>query len=178
MPLCRDSRRIHLAIPPSLYPHRMAKIKQLPPRSKVKPKNCWNLDSLFKSDTQWEATFKKWEGEIPGYERFAGKLGESAKTLAECLQFDLQLDRVGERLGVYAHLKTAEDTANSTYQRMEGRFRQAASRAGQAASFIRPEIMAIPAAKMKQFLATKELAPHRITLDRILRYKPHTLTKG
>jgi oligoendopeptidase F len=156
----------------------MSKVKQLPPRSKVKPSDCWNLDSLFNSDSAWETAFKKWESEIPGYERFAGHLGKSAKTLAECLEFDIHLDRVGERLGTYAFLKTAEDTANSAYQRMVGRYRNAASRAGQAASFIRPEIMAIPAATMKKFLAAKELAPHRITLERILRYKPHTLSKG
>src|SRR5215475_2472194 len=156
----------------------MSKVKQLPPRSKVKPADCWNLDSLFKSDSAWETAFKKWESEIPDYERFAGHLGDSAKTLAQCLEFDIRLDRAGERLGTYAFLKTAEDTANSTYQRMVGRYRSAASRAGQAASFIRPQIMAIPAAKMKSFLDAKELAAHRITLERILRYKPHTLSQG
>jgi oligoendopeptidase F len=156
----------------------MSKIKQLPPRSKVKPSDCWNLDSLYKNDATWETAFKKWDGEIAGYEQFAGKLGESAKELAECLEFDLRLDRVGERLGTYAFLKTAEDAANSNYQRMMGRYRNAASRAGQAASYIRPEIMAIPAATMKKFLAAKELAPHKITLERMLRYKPHTLSKA
>src|SRR5262245_14536652 len=156
----------------------MSKVKQLPPRSKVKASDCWNLDSLFKSDIAWESAFKKWEREIPGYERFAGHLSESAKALAECLEFDIRLDRVGERLGTYAFLKTAEDTANSAYQRMMGRYQNAASRAGQAASFIRPEIMAIPAAAMKKFLAAKELTSHRITLERMLRYKPHTLTAG
>ena len=45
---------------------------------------------------------------------------------------------------------------------MNGRYQNAASRAGQAASYIRPEIMAIPAATMKKFLAAKELAPHRV----------------
>src|SRR5262245_46453127 len=156
----------------------MSKVKQLPPRSKVKPSDCWDLDSLFRSDAAWESVFKKWESEIPGYERFAGHLGESANSLAGCLEFDIHLDRVGERLGTYAFLKTAEDTANSTYQRMVGRYRNVASRAGQAASFIRPEIMAIHAATMSKFLAAKELAPPKITLERILRYKPHTLSKG
>jgi oligoendopeptidase F len=156
----------------------MTKIKQLPPRSKVKPTDCWDLDSLFKSDAAWETAFKKWESEIPGYEKFAGHLGDSAKSLAGCLEFDIQLDCVGERLGTYAFLKTAEDTANSVYQRMVGRYRNAASRAGQAASFIRPEIMAIPAGTMKKLLAAKELAAHRLTLERLLRYKPYTLTAG
>ncbi len=156
----------------------MSKIKQLPPRSKVKPADCWNLASLYKSDAAWESAFKKWEGEIDGYKKFAGKLGSSAKALADCLEFDIRTDRTGERLGTYAFLKTAEDAANSAYQRMIGRYRYAASRAGQVASYIRPEIMAIPAATMKKFLAAKELAPHRLTLERILRYKPHTLSHG
>ena len=72
----------------------------------------------------------------------------------------------------------AEDTGDSTYQRMLGRFQHASSEAGQVASYIRPEILAIPAAKMKKFLAAPELAPHRLTLERLLRYKPHTLGPG
>ncbi|MCC7086676.1 MAG: oligoendopeptidase F [Pirellulales bacterium] len=156
----------------------MSKIKHLPKRAEVKPSDCWNLASLYKSDGSWEKTFKQWEADIAGYEKFAGKLGDSAKSLATCIEFDLQMDRVGERLGNYAYLKAAEDTANSTYQRMIGRYRNVASRAGQLASFIRPEIMAIPAAKMKKFLAAKELQPHRVSLQRLLRFKPHTLGKG
>ena len=156
----------------------MSKVKKLPPRSAVKPSDCWDLSSLFKSDAQWETAFKKWETEISRYADFAGSLGDSAKSLAGCLEFDLKFDRAGERLGTYAHLKTSEDTANSAYQRMMGRYQHAASLAGQAGSYIRPEIMAIPAAKMKSFLASRELAPHRLTLERLLRYKPHTLSKS
>ncbi len=156
----------------------MSKVKKLPPRSAVKPEDCWNLSSLFKSDAQWETAFKKWEAQIPRYGEFAGKLGDSAKALADCLEFDLAFDRQAEKLGTYAHLKTAEDTANSAYQRMMGRYRHAASMAGQTGSFIRPEIMAIPVAKMKKFLAAPELAPHKLTLERLVRYKPHTLGKS
>ena len=72
--------------------------------------------------------------------------GQRRRQLAACLEFDTDFDRAGERLGTYAFLKTAEDTANSDYQRMIGRYRHAASRAAQAASFIRPEIMAIKSA--------------------------------
>src|SRR3954464_1432622 len=126
----------------------MAKVKNLPKRTDVKPADCWNLASLFKSDSAWETAFKKWEVQIDGYGKFAGKLGESAKSLAACFEFDIRMDRAADRLGTYAFLKTAEDTANSAYQRMMGRFRNAASRAGQAASYIRPEIMAIPTATM------------------------------
>ena len=97
----------------------------------------------------------------PATRRFAASWPTSAKTLAACLQFDTEFERAGERLGTYAFLKTAEDTANSDYQRMIGRYRNVASRAGQAASYIRPEIMAIPAKTMDAFLAAKPLAEFR-----------------
>lgn len=151
-------------------------MKKLLPRSKVKPQDRWDLASLFPADDAWERAFKKWESQIDGYTRFSGTLGDSPEQLAACLEFDLEIDRGSERLSNYAFLKTAEDLADSKYQDMLGRYRHAASKAAQLASFIRPEILALPAAKIKKYLAAPRLAPHRLTLERILRYKPHTLS--
>ena len=153
----------------------MKHVKQLPPRSKVKPADTWDLSGLFPDDAAWERAFTRWERRIAGYARFRGKLAKSAQTLADCLKFDLDFDRVGQRLRNYAFLKAAEDTAESKYQRIEGRMLNAASRAAQAASFLRPEILAIPAAKMREFLQSPLLAPYKLLLERLLRFKPHTL---
>jgi oligoendopeptidase F len=153
----------------------MKNVVQLPPRDQVKPEDCWDLASLFPNDQCWETAFTKWEKRVGGYARFRGKLNQSAKTLAALLRFDVALDRESERLGTYAFLRSAEDTTNSVYQRMQGRFINVASRAEQAASYIRPEILAISAARIKEFLADRALAPYRLVLERILRFKPHTL---
>jgi len=147
----------------------------LPKRSQVKAADTWDLSSLFENDEAWEAAFKKWEKRIGGFEKFRGKLGESPKSLAACLKFDNDFDRAGERVGTYAFLRSAEDTANGDAQRMLGLHRNASSRAAQAASYMRPEILAIAPAKMKKFLAAKELAPYRLSLERLLRDRPHTL---
>jgi len=152
------------------------KVKKVPARSEVPLSDRWDLASLYVCDDAWEADFLRWEDEISKYAQFQGRLGESAKVLADCMRFDSRFDRLGERLGVYAHLKTAEDTANSTYQRMHARYINAASRAAQAASFIRPEIMAIDDQRMRAFLADEELTLYRLKLERLLRYKPHTLS--
>lgn len=148
----------------------------LPPRSKVKPQDAWDLDSLFKSDTEWETAFADWSAKIPGFAKFKGHLADSAQTLADALKFDADIDRGGERLGVYAFLKTAEDQANSDYQRMKGRYQHAATQAGEAASFIRPEIMSIPPETIDAFLESAELADWKLALERTLRYRPHTLS--
>src|SRR5688572_3915114 len=152
-------------------------IKTLPARSKVKTRDTWNLDSLFKSDADWEKAFKKWEKQIPGYDKFKGKLGQSAEMLAACLQFDAALDRAAERLMVYAHLRTTEDQGNSDSQRMRGRFIHVNAQAQQAASFIRPEILSIKPATIANFMQARELAEWKWPLEQILRYRPHTLSK-
>ncbi len=155
----------------------MKTVKQLPPRSKVKPSDRWNLGSLFADDAAWEKAFGRWEKRIAGYAKFQGKLARDAATLAACLKFDVDFDRSGERLGTYAFLKTAEDATHGNYQRMQGRYLGAASRAAQAASYIRPEILALSTAKLKKLLAERRLAPYRLMLERLVRYKPHTLGK-
>ena len=45
-------------------------------------------------------------------------------------------------------------------------------------SFIRPEILSLSAAKLKEYIAAKPLARFRLVLERLLRYKPHTLSQG
>jgi oligoendopeptidase F len=155
------------------------KTKTLPPRKSVPLADQWNLASLFAGDAEWEAAFTAWEKQIPTYATFKGRLAESAATLASLLAFDAEFDRTGERLGNYAFLKASEDQADSAYLRMKGRYQHVATQAAEAASYIRPEILAIPQATMDQFLTAPELQTGggwRLALERILRYRPHTLT--
>ena len=155
----------------------MSKVKTLPTRAEVQAADTWDLSRLFIDDAAWEQGLSELERLIEGFAKFRGKLGEDAKSLAACLKFDSQVDRLAERVGVYAFLRASEDQANATYQRMVGRFQNVATRAAEAASFIRPELMAIPSAKLKTLLAQRGLAPYRLLVERILRYKKHTLGK-
>ena len=153
------------------------KSNRIPARAEVPAADCWNLSSLYESDSDWEKDFKKYQQRISKFAEYKGRLGESAEVLAECIKFDLSIDLLAERLGTYAFLKTAEDQANDTYQAMMGRFQSVATKASEAASFIRPEILAIPSAQMRQFVESSKLRPYRLLLKRITRYKKHTLGK-
>ena len=151
------------------------KVKKLPLRSEVKVSDTWDLSRLFPNDKAWDEAFAVWQKQFGGYAAFQGHLADSAEKLAECIKFDLDVNRAADRLGVYAHLKVCEDQGNSVYQRMLGRFMQVASKANEASSFIRPEILAIPSEKMDEYIASPALAPYKLLLTRILRFKPHTL---
>ena len=150
-------------------------VKRLPDRKDVAEGDTWDLSKLFADDEAWEESFTQWGSMIGGFEKFKGKLSESAAILAECLTYDSLCDRTGERLGNYAFLRTAEDQANGDYQRMMGRFQNVATKAAEAASFIRPEIMGIAEERLQEFMAAPELQLFRLALERVVRYKPYTL---
>src|SRR5689334_2796775 len=127
--------------------------KKLPVRSKVKTEDTWDLASLFKSDDEWEKAFTAWEKQAAKYEKFRGTLGDGPAALAKLFEFDCEFDRMAERIGTYASLKTTEDMADSRYQRMLGRYEHAATIAAEKTSFIRPEILSLPGKQLKEYLA-------------------------
>jgi oligoendopeptidase F len=154
----------------------MTGIKKNPKRSEVPAEDTWDLSTLFPSDKAWEAALPELETCIEGFAAFAGTLAQSAQQLAACLDHDVRTDRWAERIGTYAFLKTTEDQSNSTYQAFAARYQNLATRASQAASFIRPEILDIPSERLEAMLADPCLAPYRLVLERINRYRAHTLT--
>ncbi len=148
----------------------------LPSRNEVNAKDCWDLTSLYANDEAWEIEFKKLEQLIPTFETFQGRLGESAESLADALKFDNDFDRRAEGLGTYAFLRTTEDQGDSDSQAMKARFQNLAVRAGQAASYMRPELLAIDEATMAKYLEHPAVSPFRLSLERLVRYRPHTLS--
>lgn len=148
-----------------------------PKRSEVPLADTWDLTVLFPTDAAWETALGEFESLIAGFEAFRGKLSESAETLAKCLEFDCKLDRLSERIGVFASLKTSEDQGNSHYQGYMARYYSIATKAGQAASFIRPEILAIPQETLQSFVESPALEPYRLVVERINRFRAHTLAE-
>lgn len=149
---------------------------QVPTRDQMSKHDCWDLSSLYPSVDAWEADFQKLEKLIPGYETFRGQLASSSRWLADCLNFDLQVERLAERLGTYAFLRSAEDQANQAAQALVARFQNLSVRASQLASYIRPEILAIAEDSLSAFLKADELKEYELLLQRIARYRQHTLS--
>jgi len=153
----------------------MNTVVRLPERSEVDVNDTWDLGSLFPNDEAWGKALDEFEKQIPRYAEFHGKLGESAQSLADCLDFDSSVNRIGERVAYYAMLKTSEDQANSDYQGMMMRFQNVAVRAGEAASYMRPEILSIPDQQLDAFLEEDCLSLYKLSLERLTRYKKYTL---
>ena len=152
-----------------------ATVKSLAPRESVNETDTWDLSSLYATTQDWETDYTLAEEKLEAYAAFQGRLGESAETLAELLAFDSEMDLLLERLGYYAFLRLTEDQANSDSQALEARMQNLGARAAQAGSWIRPELLAIDSASMDAFLDSECLQHYQLQLQRILRYRPHTL---
>ena len=126
--------------------------RTVPERNAIPLNHQWDLTPLFTSDTEWQALFDQLDTELPGYETYRGHLGESAESLEAAITFDLDLSRRIERLYTYAHLKNDEDKSNQAYLAMYQRAVSLYTRASELSSFMRPEIMAIPAETMQTFI--------------------------
>ncbi|KPJ77067.1 MAG: oligoendopeptidase F [Deltaproteobacteria bacterium SG8_13] len=149
--------------------------KKIPHRKDVPDRHRWDLSPLFASDASWEQAFAALEGHLAGYDRFRGKLAESAEGLKRALDYHFDVTRRLDRLHTYAHLRSDED---KSHQRYLGFYRRAVNlqtRCCELASFMTPEIQAIADETMTDFLSHPCLQPVRFYLEKILRYKPHTL---
>ncbi len=150
--------------------------EQIPERSAVPEPDRWDLSPLFPGTEEWEKLFAELEGAIEKYGPYQGRLAASADIFVEAIEFDLDTSRKIEKLYTYAHLRSDEDTANqenlALYQRAMNLYR----RLSEASSFLTPEIQAVPENRMKKFLADGRLKGYGFYLEKILRYRPHTLS--
>ena len=149
-----------------------------PLRTEIPESDKWDLAPLFKSDADWETDFAKLQETYSGVSKFRGRLAESPAVLAECLEFDKSNDQLVDQLNQYAALCTAGDSSDSVALAREAKLDSLLVKVGEAFSFLSPEIQQIPDDRFAQFLADPALADWTISLKKLRRNKPHTLTAG
>ena len=146
-------------------------------RNEVSVESQWDLTGLYSFDDVWNTELTELESEIEKYASFSGTLGESALKLKACLEFDMNFSRQLEKLYTFAHLKNDEDKTSTLYQGNFEKVMMLVNEASRASSFIRSEIMSISDDMMRKFLTDKELEFYRFHLEKILRYRCHTLSE-
>ncbi len=143
-------------------------------RSEIPIEYTWNLESIFPGNEDWERDFRALQGRLPELEALKGTLAQSGQALLAVLQKRDELFKEIERLYVYASMRRDEDTTNSTYQGMADRAMQLYVHASTAASYIEPEILALPQETLDQFVQeTPELQLYGQQLRDLNRKRGH-----
>ena len=149
----------------------------VPTRADVPESDKWDLRHLFADVSKWQEDFAWVQQTYPLLTEWKGKLGESAKDLAECLEFEKTIDQKIERLYHFASLQLAEDSANTEYLARVGQIQNLLTKIGETSAFLIPEIQAIPDEKFEKFMVDLGLKEWRIQLHKIRRLKPHVLSE-
>ncbi|WP_151736237.1 oligoendopeptidase F [Paenibacillus tengchongensis] len=152
-------------------------MEQLLKRSEVPAEHRWKLEDMFASQEVWDKEYTEVKELIKQAADFQGKL-DSADSLKACFELDDRVSLLTERLYVYAHMRQDEDTAEPVYQALTQKAKKLSVEAGEALSFVTPEILALPDGKLDEFIADPKLSAYTFTLTEMKREKAHVLSKA
>ena len=150
---------------------------KIPTRAELPDSDKWDLRHLFTDVSKWQEDFRWVEQTGQKITQWKGRIGESAQSLAELLEFEKQLDLKIERIYHFASLQLAEDSANTEYLARYGQLQNLMTQLGELSAFVVPEIQAIEDTRFTEFLGDSALADWRIKLNKIRRMKPHVLSE-
>ncbi len=146
-------------------------------RANVPERFRWKTEDLYPTEEAWTQAKDDIAARIPKLADYQGTLGGSAAAFYAAISAISDLDKDLTRLGVYASMRSDEDTRVGRTREMNQIAQQLGVQFGSAISWMRPEILARGADKVHAFLAAEpRLAPWKPVLEDILRYAPHTLT--
>jgi oligoendopeptidase F len=135
----------------------------------------WNLEDLYPSRTAWERDLKRLRSEVRAFTRRRGKMGRSAKQLAEGLDRLYTLTKRLYRLHVYAMRFHDQDARVTAGQVLKDRVQKAATEVSAALSFVEPEILGIPPRKLSTWLKSERLRLYRHNIRDVARRRAHIL---
>lgn len=145
-------------------------------REEQKKEDTWALEDLYVNDDAWKSDGVRLQFAIDGLKEYDGKLQDSADKLLECLKAYADANCLLESYYVYANERYHQDTANSYYQGFAGEAEIKMNLLQAAASYMVPQILAIPGEKLEEFYKEEpELSEYRIFIENIQRQKEHTL---
>ncbi|HKL86142.1 MAG TPA: oligoendopeptidase F, partial [Treponemataceae bacterium] len=161
----------------------------IPSRSEVLESNKWNLESLYKTDSEWNKAldfFSTMAGRLNNFQSaLADSKNCSSVTLADCLDLYSEAQLLAEKIGNYAFLKKSGDESDAANLDRVGRYMMAASAFEASVSWLIPSIQAIDEKKLLSWISKPQdgstendrFENYRIWLEKLIRMKPYILSE-
>lgn len=136
----------------------------------------WNLGDIYSSPDQWQNDCDRISRDlIPAVESHKGKLNDPAE-LRACLQDQENLMRALDKVyfyaGLAADLNQGDDKASERNSQASALYSKAAG----AASYIEPELLALPASYLQDLQKDPFYLPYRHYFEALVKRQAHTLS--
>ena len=137
----------------------------------------WDLEAIYASVELWQQDFDKIRPLTEKFASFKGHLGDSPETLRDAVNTSLELNRLAEKVYVYAHLTLDQETGVDASRARYGKVEALLAELAPMEAFFTPELLQIPEETMNEFLNSPVLAFCRRHLEDILIERSHVLSE-
>ena len=150
----------------------------VPERASVPEKYRWDLEVIYPTVQDWEASFAELSPRVDALSAWSGRLRDAVSLLTflgerEAVEYELG------RLVVFAHMKEHEDMRETRFRALRERVDGLSVRFGAACSFFVPEVLALDERELRRWLAEDAaLKGYAFYLERLLRGRPHVLSSA
>ena len=148
----------------------------VPARSEMGPEDQWDIARMYADEAAWEADFSRIDGLMEPLRELQGKLS-SAEAVCTLFTAEMQLDRLLEKLYVFAHLQEDQDTGNTVSQTLMARIRNRLTEVETELAWVTPEILGHDVGELNVWAASPQLADYRYSMEKLIRRKAHTLSE-
>ena len=153
--------------------------KKLKNRDEIENQFKWDIESMFSSNTAWEADYEKAINLSDDYKKYQGSLTKDAKTLLSALQEKDKIWQIAEKVYVFARMKRDEDNTVDTYQAMADKCHSLLAKISANLSFFTPELLSASYENIEIFLAEEpDLRIYEHLLKSIFAEKAHVLSEA
>ena len=143
-------------------------------RDEIPAKYKWNAASIFPSDEAWDSAADSLLLKLEEVKKLAGKVGKSAKKVADALDLSNAIQEELGKLVTYAVISQAVDNADQSAARIYGKIQSVYGQIFAGISFIEPEILEIDRKQLNKWRKEeKRLKPYAQYFDNLLRQQAH-----
>ena len=145
-------------------------------RRDIPDKFKWNLTHIFADWDAWQAACAELERKIDEFASMRGVLANGPEALLGAYRLRDVIGQVEYKVWYFASLKYDEDQRNNEVNAKRQQVQILFAKAAEASAWFDPELLAIPLAKVKEWMAASpELALYRFAIEDLYRQQEHVL---
>lgn len=154
-----------------------ASAEDVPTRDQIADAYKWDLTTMYPNIAAWEADFERAEGLVKAIAGQQDVGFQVPATLLATLELREDTRWLVDKLVVYSHQLSDEDTRNNTALALKNRATALHVAFSEATAWIEPTLLEVPTATLRQwYRENDQLGIYAHYLENLIRQKPHTLS--
>lgn len=147
-------------------------------RCDIKTEDTWDLTKMFSSIEEWEKALEEVPKLVDDVVAYKGRIMESSETLYNFYMSYDKMNRLSDKVYLYAKMECDTDTTDSNYKARKAKVEKLYEDVITKLSFCTPEILKADYALVLKYIEENEkLNEFKFDLEKTFRYKEHTLSE-